>query len=114
LQDLPCYIIIITLYRMTAVSDRSLDGKSRLLGVRNINPGLYQNPSFGLQQHRTTTQTKQRRQQRVEQLAEGKAPASPLSTSPKHGRHYQVSPASTASNRSPIRSPAKVHPLVLE
>ncbi len=52
LLDIPCYLVFIPLWRLTSVPDRSGTGGGfgRLLGVRNINPGLYHQPSEALHQ----------------------------------------------------------------
>ena len=43
--DVGCYAIILLLWGMTAVSDRSLTGASRLTGIRNANPLQFHVPT---------------------------------------------------------------------
>lgn len=56
LLDILYYPVIVLMWRMTAVPDRSfgggLGGMGRLLGTRNINPGVFHNPSSSLHAQR--------------------------------------------------------------
>jgi hypothetical protein len=121
--DVGCYAIILLLWRMTTVSDRTVSGLTRLTGVRNVNPTLFHSPKVARSGNGPRApkspfsgpQTSANGRFSPTRLLEDKqsAPDSP-SYQALLARYTATGPDSPASLTSPVRpfrSPEKVYPL---